>query len=62
MLGSATLLELRDQVYLQSPMGKNNVSMKLFLVKTLAMAQLEKGNEHCDNGNEHCDLRPTEIQ
>ena len=26
------------------------------------MAQLEKGNEHCDNGNEHCDLRPTEIQ
>ena len=29
-----------------------------FLAKTLAMAQLEKG----DNGNENCDLRPTEIQ
>ena len=29
-----------------------------FLAKTLAMAQLEKG----DNGNEHCDMRPTEIQ
>ena len=28
-----------------------------FLAKTLAMAQLEKG----DNGNEYCDLRPTEI-
>ena len=28
-----------------------------FLAKTLAMAQLEKG----DNGKENCDLRPTEI-
>ena len=29
-----------------------------FLAKTLAMAQLKKG----DNENGHCDLRPTEIQ
>ena len=28
-----------------------------FLAKTLAMAQLEKG----DNGNENFDLQPTEI-